>query len=292
MEEIRNEKLTVLVSTHGAEMNSIKDSKGREYLSPGDPKYWKRHSPTLFPIIGKVNNGEYRLHGKTYQMGQHGFLQDAEFELIAQGDQQVTYAYHENEETLKQYPFRFNLGITYKLEGNKIHVIWHVENTDDKPMYFQIGGHPAFLVPGWVEGKPLKARLRIDNGQPMSLKLSSKGLILPDHFEVKHQGNILPVDDHTFDIDTIILDHSQVHKVELLNLVGEPHVTVDFKMPVLALWSPPHKNAPFICIEPWYGVCDWNNYDGSFEDKYLSNRLLPGASFMSRYTITINGADA
>lgn len=152
METIQNELLTVEVSAMGAELQSIKDSDGREYLWQAGEK-WPRRSPILFPIVCSVNNDTYRVDGKEYHLPRHGFARDTEFKLIAQGPDRVTYALHESEETLKVYPYCFNLAVTYKLEGNKVHVIWHVENTDKRDIHFQIGGHPAFLAPGCKEDR-------------------------------------------------------------------------------------------------------------------------------------------
>ena len=287
METIKNEKLSVEISEHGAEMQSIKDAKGEEYLWWGDAKYWTGRSPVLFPIVGRVFGDEYRYHGHTYQMKQHGLARGLDFKLIAKSVQQLTFALHDTDETLRQYPFHFNLGITYKLQDNKIHVIWHVENTDQKYLYFQIGGHPAFLVPGWKEGRPLKARLRFDNGDPKTLKLGPNHFLQPGHYDIQHEANVMPIDEHTFDVDTYIFDNSQIRRIELLDLTGQPHVTVETKAPLLGIWSPPGQNAPFVCIEPWYGVADWEEYDGPFEERHAMNRLMPGASFMSEYVITI-----
>ncbi len=300
MEQIKNNLLCVEVSAKGAELQSIKNAKGEEYLWQGDPQYWHRRSPLLFPIIGGLAGGEYRLHGHTYKMGKHGFLRDAAFTLVAQGEHQLTYAIHESEETLRQYPFPFNLGVTYKLTGNRIDVIWHIENTGHEPMFFQIGGHPAFLIPGWKAGKPLKARIRIDNKAPKKLSISDHGLLLFGHHDINYglpetdpqlfdaATGTINASTHTFDADALIFDESQVSRLQLLELTGEPHVTVDIKSPAVGIWSPTGMDAPFVCIEPWYGICDMDEYAGEFSDKYLMNRLLPGASFMASYHITIH----
>jgi galactose mutarotase-like enzyme len=160
MEQIKNEYLTVEVSSLGAELQSVKDANGKEYLWQADPAYWNRHSPILFPIVCGLWKDTYRTEGGTYKLGRHGFARDTEFKLIAKSDTKVTFALNESEETLKNYPYKFNLAITYRLDGNKIRVIWHVENTDSKEIHFQIGGHPAFNVPDLKEGEPLHGRLR------------------------------------------------------------------------------------------------------------------------------------
>jgi hypothetical protein len=109
------------------------------------------------------------VNGKAYKMARHGFARDTDFKLIAQGDAQVVYALNDSADTWGNYPYHFNLAVSYKLRDNKIHVVWHVENTDDNAIYFQIGGHPAFNVPDLKPGEPLKGRLRFDNSDPIRL---------------------------------------------------------------------------------------------------------------------------
>lgn len=287
MEQIKNDRLTLTVSEHGAEMVSIKDNGGEEYLWDGDPAYWNRHSPILFPLVCGLWNDTYRIDGHEYKLSRHGFARDTDFKLIARGDEQVIYALHESPETLQVYPFRFNLAISYRLEGNKIHVVWHVENTDDKTIYFQIGGHPAFLVPGCKKGEPLHGTLRLDNASPQRLYGNVNGCLAKGYHKVETDGGLFHFTEDSFADDAIIFDHSQIKHVELLDEGGRPHVTLDFKTPALGIWSPAGKHAPFVCIEPWYGIHDWAGYDGDFRNKYLMNQLLPGSSFMSEYTVTI-----
>jgi galactose mutarotase-like enzyme len=288
MEQIKNEKLTVEISEHGAELVSIKDAQGHEYLWQADPTYWNRHSPILFPLVCSVWHNTYRVNGKEYHLPRHGFARDTDFHLIARGEAQAVFGLHDSNETLEKYPFHFNLGISYKLEGNKIHVVWHVENTDDRTIYFQIGGHPAFNVPGAVAGETMKATLKLDNESPIRLFGTIEGCIDKGrHEEVKTEKGIWHVTEDTFKDDAVIFDHSQLRHVELLNDELKPVVQVDFKTPAVGIWSPCGKHAPFVCIEPWYGLADFANYEGEFSDRYLMNQLLPGSSFMSEYIITI-----
>ena len=155
--------MTVEVSDLGAELQSIKDADDKEYLWQGDDKYWGRRSPILFPIVCGLWKGTYRTEGETYQLGRHGFARDMNFKVLRQTDHSVTYVLHETENTLRQYPYRFMLSVTYKLVDNEVHVIWHVHNTDTREMHFQIGAHPAFNLPGISEGEPIKGVLRFDN---------------------------------------------------------------------------------------------------------------------------------
>lgn len=287
MEQLSNSQLIVTFSAQGAEMQSIKDAEGHEYLWQADPKYWAKRSPTLFPIVCGLWNNTYHLDGQAYTMARHGFASKSLFQLIAKTDKRVTYALTDSEETRKVYPFCFNLSVTYKLEGNTIHVIWHVENTDRRELLFSIGGHPAFNVPGMADGEPLEGWLRLDNANAKRLYGNTNGCITPGHHPLKMDGNIWHFTCADFDDDALIFDESQLHEVALLNSDKQPVVTVSFRSPAVGIWSPTGKNAPFVCIEPWYGIHDRVNFEGDLAEKYLINRLQPGASFMSQYTIRI-----
>ncbi|MBQ4391816.1 MAG: aldose 1-epimerase family protein [Prevotella sp.] len=289
MVEIKNDKLTVQVASLGAELQSIKNADGREYLWQAGEK-WPRRSPILFPIVCSVNDDTYTVDGKAYHLPRHGFARDTEFQLIAQGEHKVTFALHETEETLKVYPFRFNLAVSYRLSGNRIHVVWHVENTDTREIHFQIGGHPAFLAPGCKEGEPLRGVIALDNKGPLK---GIKSYIDGTHemTEIALDGikdGLIAFDDEFFAHDSVKIFDCQTHQACLLNPDGSPAVTVDYKCPIIAFWSPYQKCAPFVCIEPWYGLGDPRGWKGEFRDKYYMNHLQPGASFMSEYTITIS----
>ena len=164
MIELKNDQLAIQVAEMGAELQSVKDSQGREYMWQAGEK-WPRHSPILFPIVCSVNNDTYVVDGQEYHLPRHGFARDTMFTVMSQTEDKVTLALHESEASLKVYPYCFNLAITYRLEGNRIHVIWHVENTDNREIHFQIGGHPAFNVPG---GK-LEGQIKLDNEEPMDV---------------------------------------------------------------------------------------------------------------------------
>ncbi|WP_434504395.1 aldose 1-epimerase family protein [Prevotella sp.] len=287
MEQIKNDKLTVTVSKHGAELQSIKDANGKEYLWQADPKFWDRHSPLLFPIVCGLWEDKYRVNGKEYKLGRHGFARDTDFKLIAQGDNQLVYCLNDSTETLKDYPYRFNLAVSYKITENTIKVVWHVENTDNKEIYFQIGGHPAFNVPDLKQGEPLAGTLKFNEEEPSRLYGNVGGCITPGYHKVKTEDGLYKFTQDDFKDDAVIFDHSQLKKISIINKEGKPEVTLDIKTPAVGIWSPYGKDAHFVCIEPWYGIHDWAEYDGEFKDKYLMNKLLPGCSFMSEYTITI-----
>lgn len=288
MVELKNEQISAVIAEKGAELQSIKDANGKEYLWQADPAFWPRHSPILFPIVCSVNDDTYTVDGQAYHLPRHGFARDTDFKLIAQSERKVTFALESSEATKQVYPYDFTLSISYVLDDNKIGVIWHVHNTDTREIHFQIGGHPAFNIPDMKVGESQYGRIRLDNQEPLDgLKSYIDGSHEMIEIPVETEDGIIEFSDNTWRNDSVKIHKSQVHRAELLNKAGDPVVTVDFRTPVIAFWSPYQKQAPFVCIEPWYGLGDPRGFQGEFKDKPLMNHLQPGASFMSKYEITI-----
>lgn len=290
MHILKNDVLTVEVSEHGAELHSIRKG-ATEYLWQADPKFWARHSPVLFPIVGSVWDKLYRVDGKIYELGQHGFARDMDFVKVEGNDTEVFYRLESNDETLKKYPWPFRLEIGYKLKGNAIEVIWRVYNPGTEEMYFQIGAHPAFYYPDYDPETDERGYFSFDRSEGLEcIRIMEKGCVdavTKYPLEIPQDG-LLPLRKDTFDvIDTIMLQDSQIGRVTLHRNDGTPWLSLKFTAPVVGLWSPPTKNAPFICIEPWYGRCDRAGYTGDYRQKDWVNRLEPGKGFEGIYTIEI-----
>lgn len=291
MEQLKNEKLTIKVKEHGAELCSITDCKGKEYLWQADPAFWKRHSPVLFPIVGSVWNGEFKAEGKTYKMSQHGFARDTDFTLVSKTENEVWFALDSNDTTIEAYPYRFRLEIGYRLEGNAIKVMWKVGNKDNKEIFFQIGAHPAFYYPNYGEDGE-RGYFRFDVKDSFRyLKIGEKACASLVEHKQELDGHDLRLDIHTFDIDTFIVHDSQLKSVALLDKNKSPYLSLYFNAPVVGLWSPPTKNAPFVCIEPWYGRCDRENFTGEFRERDNVNALKQGETFSASYDIRIDAAE-
>ena len=290
MEQLTNNKLSVTVSSRGAELQSIKDKQGHEYLWQANPAYWGKRSPLLFPIVCGLWRDSYRIGEQTYEMKRHGFASKSEFTLLSHTENSVTYSLQFSDDTLKVYPYKFCVNVNYVLEGNTIQVLWHVQNLDTQDIYFQIGGHPAFNIPDMQEGDPLHGFLRFDNPCPKRLYGNTEGCITPGHHAINIKDNVWEFTGKDFDDDALIFDEKQISAVDLLDNAQAPVVSILFNAPAVGIWSPTGKNAPFICLEPWYGIHDWHQFAGEFKDKYLMNKLLPGASFVSRYDIVIHKA--
>lgn len=283
---LENETLKVEIDSFGAEIKSIKRvSDDREYMWCGDPKYWGRTSPVLFPFVGAPRNKEYRYEGKTYAMGQHGFARDMEFELELSELGSIWFVLSSTEETYAKYPFHFKLHIGYALRENEVRVLWKVENTDSRPMYFSIGAHPAFLCPIHGEGDKLGYGLKFGG---LTDELHHHGNT-PEGMAVM-EDEVLALTDGAvrftpgfFDKCTYMVEGAQTGEVLLLDRDGEAYVTVRFDAPLFAVWSPEGKDAPFVCIEPWYGRCDAVDFEGSLAERAYENELAPDGAFTASY---------
>ena len=286
---LENEELKCEFDLHGAELKSVLNKENyREYMWYGNGKYWGRTAPVLFPFVGMLKDKVFSWKGQSYPMGQHGFARDTDFELVSQEGNEIRFVMRSNEETRKKYPFDFTFEIVYTLTGKSLNVRWIVQNTGSEEMHFSIGAHPAFLCP--VHGEKNKAGYR----------LTVKGAS-----EIHHHGNaldtglsmkediVLPLENETaviteefFDRTTYMVEGGQTQDVVLSDPEGKPIVEVVFDAPLFGVWSPEKKNAPFVCIEPWYGRCDAEDFDGDLSEREYSNKLLPGETFDKNYTIT------
>ena len=286
---IENSDLRAEIDSLGAEIKSVRSKKdNREYMWHGDKKFWGRTSPVLFPFVGSLKNKEYHWQDKAYPMGQHGFARDMEHQMTEQTDTSIWFSLSSSEETLARYPFAFVLRIGYELDGSTIKVIWKVENPGNEPVYFSIGAHPAFLCP--VHGETDKT----------GYQLYFEGLE-----EVHYHGNdvasgmaldedlILPLTNHRtnitadfFDRCTYMIEGNQTREVGLEDPQGNRIVTMRFDTPLFALWSPEGKNAPFLCIEPWYGRADSADFNGTLSERAYTNCLQAGEQFEKSYTMT------
>lgn len=286
---LHNDRLTLGINLHGAELRSVVgNAAGKEYLWQADAAYWGRSSPVLFPFVGALNEGQFHVNGAAYPMGQHGFARDMDFTLLEKSDAAAWFRLQSNEETLKKYPYPFILEIGYALEDNRVTVKWCVRNPGSGELHFSIGAHPAFNCPFYTEGGYVLA-VRDKNGQPLEhfvRKPFKDGLAAGEYLPVDVPGGIIPLTADTFTINTFILENSQAGSASLLDPDGSEQIRVDFVSPLVGLWSPPGKEAPFVCIEPWYGRTDEAGFTGELKDKAWGNTLAAGEEFAAEYTMT------
>ncbi len=288
---LSNDLLTITIDTLGAELRNITANRTRhEYLWQGDPAFWGRRSPVLFPIVGAVSRGSYSMDGNTYAMSQHGFARDREFSIIdSANENEAWFSLEADDTTLPIYPRRFRLEIGYALHETRISVMWRVTNLDTRTMHFQIGAHPAFNYPAFNPADSLHGFFDTDARDTLvSQVIAQNGCVGSEDIEIDIDADrLLPITESTFSRDAIILANRQVHRVSLLDTQKSPYITLLFDSPLVGLWSPSPK-APFVCIEPWWGRCDRLGFDGDFSDREYINTLEPGQTFTASYTILVD----
>ncbi|MED9903936.1 MAG: aldose 1-epimerase family protein [Lachnospiraceae bacterium] len=285
---LENGDIRIKVDSYGAELRSLVDVKTeREYMWCGDAAYWGRISPILFPVVGSYRNGESRYRGKVYKLPQHGFARDMEFMLTEQTKEEIWFCLTDKENTWENYPFAFSLELGYRLAGRRVEVMWRVSNPAEDNLYFSIGGHPAFAVPKREPDK-INGYIAFGGVESITVRKIKDGLAVDALKEIGLEpGGILPVTEETFAEDALVVEDGQTGRVQLLDEKKKPFVTVDFDAPLFGVWTPSDKNAPFICIEPWYGRCDREDFTGSLKEREWGNALAAGESFEASYTIMI-----
>ncbi len=282
--QIKNNRMSLTVSEHGAEITSIQ-LDGAERMWGADPAFWGRTAPVLFPIVGALKDNTYRYAGGTYTMGQHGFARDMDFTLTDQTEDKLEFTLSDNEETYEKYPFHFQLQITYEVFQNECRVTWKVKNTDEKTMYFQIGGHPAFAVP--CEGGMIRDDYSVRAGESPLLEVAflDKGLLGQ---EKELHSNEFVLEDDTFARDAFVLQNDTIGHLEIVNhLSNQVKVRVSADVPVWGIWSTADKKAPFVCLEPWYGRCDKEDFEGELSEREYMQSLEPGEEFTGGYQMEL-----
>lgn len=284
---LSNDLLTVTIDAFGAELQEIVNKRtGWQYLWHGDKTFWGRRSPVLFPIVGSVWDGCYRMDGKEFRLGQHGFARDREFEIITDTpDDEAWFSLESDDSTLALYPRRFRLEIGYRLQEARLTVMWRVINLDDREMSFQIGAHPAFNYPDFNAADDVHGYFCFDSRSLEKQVIEEKGCVGNTTEPVAlDEDGMLPVMSDTFRNDAIVLADHQVHRVSMLDKNRAPYLSVLFQAPLVGLWSP-SAQAPFACIEPWWGRCDRVGFSGDFSERDYVNKIAPGETFSASYMV-------
>lgn len=290
--KLNNGSLTAKINSLGAELVSLQKN-GTEHLWQGDPEFWHGQSPLLFPNCGRYWDNTFRHDGQEYQQKAHGFARTTEFTVVSHTDTEITLGIRSNNDTLVVYPFAFFLFVTYRLGSESIEVEWFVRNEGDNDMHFQIGAHPAFYLPDFNPDNTLRGYFAFDCDEtPIYFEPLEKGCVDPSKpisLPVDEQ-RMMPITDRTFDCDTYVIESAGIRACTLCDTNRVPQITVQFNMPVLALWAPTLKRSdcPFVAIEPWTGSCDTIGYSGTLAERRHIQTLAPTAHFRTSYTIILH----
>lgn len=276
---IKNEKISVDISTMAAEMQSIK-ANGKEYMWNGDPKFWGRRAPALFPICGSLKDNKYMYDGKFYSLNQHGFAKLSEFTVVEKTDDSAEFSLCANEETLKVYPFNFDLRIRYTLKELSIEIQYKVINNDSKDMYFSIGSHEGYMC----EEGFWDYTLEFEKNENLISADVDGSLLCERKVNLGENVKELKLSNELFNIDSLIFLNLNSKSVKLKN--DNKCIRVDFPdFETLLIWTV--KNSKYVCIEPWCGIPDYTTSDYDFTKKTGIIKLAPNNSTTRTHTITI-----
>ncbi|NQT57366.1 MAG: aldose 1-epimerase family protein [Bacteroidetes bacterium] len=288
---ISNNILQISVKHHGAELSSlIRKRDGAELLWQGDPEYWTGQSPVLFPIVGNVPEDIYSFSGNTYPLGRHGFARRSDFELEINSESQLRFVLRSNEKSKAVYPFDFALFETFTLKNNLLEVDFEVQNTGKEPLYFSIGAHPAFKCPMNPDGFMSDYHLEFERNENLNRRMQGDPLLTGEQVPFLRNSNVIPLSHELFYDNAVILQEVKSNWIDLIQDDGEtsvPIIRLHAKgFPYLGIWAPVN-DAPFVCIEPWYGVASTVGDSDDLPSKEGIMKLAPGAAFTCTYGIEV-----
>ncbi len=288
MFEISNEKISVHISAAGAELQSIVSKEnGLEYMWSGDPAYWGKKSPVLFPIVGGLKNGSYKHQGITYQLGRHGFAREREFTVRSHSSNSIRFSLVSDETTKEVYPFDFIFSIDYTVSENSLTVKYNVENIGDETLLFSVGAHPAFKVP-LVDGTVYEDYALEFSAQETAgiYPLSAEGLIEKHTEPLLNNSNRIPLTKALFAKDALVFKELQSNYIGIINTKNVNGLKLHYSdFPFMGIWAA--KNADFVCIEPWCGIADSVDAAGELAEKEGINKLSPGNIFERAWTVEV-----
>lgn len=277
---LKNEKLTVKIKPHGAELSSIVDNEtGNEYLWQGDPAIWNGQAPILFPIAGRLSSDSFTYNGQKYYLQKHGFARKSAFSVDSATENSACFSLSSGEETRRVYPFDFVLTANYALYDDTIKISNTVKNTGDREMYFSLGAHPAFKI-------NIGDSVIFSEKETLTTCLFDEYGLVSGKKTLAEDQDCVVITEHIFDGDALFFPSLKSTSAKIVTTEGKSLLKMTFgSVPFVGLWAKP--GAPFVCIEPWHGIGDDQNVSGKIEEKPFINRLPIGETFKFEYSIKI-----
>ena len=283
---LKSSELSAEINPLGAQLSVLRDARGRELLWNGDPAVWAGRAPILFPIVGTLAGGHYRLGSSSYPLSRHGFARGRLFQVLEVAASSALFRLQADADTLKVYPFQFQLDVSIALNGPTVSVSSSVRNLGHEDMPASIGYHPGFRWP-LPYGEPRASHFiefATDEG-PSIRRLDGSGLVAAERYPTPVSQRRLPLQDSLFENDVVIFDDIRSRAVTYGSDKG-PRIRVGFPdARFLGLWTRP--GAGFICIEPWHGISDEAGFAGDFKDKWGVFTVPPGTSRQLNMDITL-----
>ncbi len=256
---IENDKLQIRINRKGAELASVTNKSGFEFIWQAG-EVWPKHAPNLFPIVGSLIDHEYLYNGKSYSLSHHGFARDLEFDLLHQSEHSICLVLQHTEDTLKAYPFKFTFLVTYKLDNNSLTQTFRVINNDQVNIPVSFGGHPAF------NAMPIEDfEIVLDSNENAVCHKLDGPYICDETYDVI-TDNKIRLTKSIFDSDALIFKELNSSTLTLKQISSDYAITVDIsEFPYLGIWAKP--GAPFVCIEPWQGLADHISHNKGIGEK-------------------------
>ncbi|WP_231460641.1 aldose 1-epimerase family protein [Pedobacter sp. Leaf132] len=276
---LENDFLKANIAVEGAELQSLYSKETNiEYMWNGDANYWAKHSPVLFPIVGSLKNNSYSFKDKEYELPRHGFARDYTFKAEKLSNTEAVFTLSYNEETLKNYPFKFELKLTYQIIERKLVLNYTVKNTDTKKIYFSIGAHPAFAVPNTPDTNYEDYYLAFNEDEKLTYWKLKDGLVSNETETIELSRHRLNLRHDLFYNDALVFKSLQSNCISLLNNKNDYGLHFHFDdFPYFGIWAA--KDASFICLEPWCGVADSVNHNQKLTQKEGIIKLETGKNW-------------
>ena len=283
---LENSFLKVDLTDKGAEIKSvIRKDANLEYMWSGDPAVWGKTSPILFPIVGALKNNTYTFNNSSYKLSRHGFARDCIFDIESQSGERVVFTLKSNLETLKNYPFHFELRVTYIITKDSLGVNYQIKNISEDEMYFSIGGHPAFKVPLTDETTYDDYYLqfeKIENAPRWPI--DANGLIESKPEPFFNNSSRIDINHKLFEKDALVFKGLASQLVSLKSNAHNHGLDFHFKgFSFLGLWAANGGN--FVCIEPWCGIADSVSHNGELTYKEGIEKLSAGVAWSRTWTV-------
>lgn len=286
---IRSGALSAAINPYGAELIHLRDADGRELMTDADPAFWTGHAPILFPVVGMPSHQTIRLDGQPYPMPKHGFARHSLFAVTEVAADHAVFTLEADAETRAAYPFDFALRLTYRLDGARLDIVAEVENREaDRTMPASFGFHPAFAWPLPYGRDRADHRIVFAADEPDSLRsIAADGTIAAAHKPSPLDGRTLHLRDDLFAADALVWDHVRSDAVTYGASDG-PRLRIGFPdTPMLGIWTKP--GAAYVCVEPWHGIADPEDYTGDFRDKPGVFDVPPGGEKRIAMSVTLEG---
>jgi galactose mutarotase-like enzyme len=278
---INNNNISAVINHKGAELISLQNKSKREFIWEGDPAFWAKHSPVLFPIVGTLKSNTFYHNGKNYSLPRHGFARDMDFKLLEDSGESAIFSIESNNDTFEKYPFEFEFRIIYTLDKNSLKIRYEVLNKSAETMFFSVGAHPAFALPGFFEDYSIE----MESDEDREYFLLENDLLSDKTETVFLENKAFHLNYPLFEKDALIFKNIQSQSLKILEK-EKPMLEINFTdFPHLGIWTKPE--ARFICIEPWFGYSDTTRSNDALSEKEAIQALENNRQFRAEFSINL-----